>query len=405
VSGLSGRRIAILNWRDPWHHLAGGSERYAWELARALRDAGAVVEFWTARDRYGGQRQAARDRVEQIELRRLGGTFGFYPLVLARLLGRRLARSRRFDLVVDMDCGIPLFSPFALARRTPVVLVVHHVHLDQFSTHFNRPLAQLGRFLEGRLMPIAYRRARTVAVSDSTATEMRERLAWRGLVDIVPNGTDAVVESTDVSEPDRVAVLGRLVAHKRVDAVVQAIARLARQRPSVRLDIIGAGPDADRLSGLVTELDVADRVLLHGFVKDDELGQLLGRARLHVCASDAEGWGLVVLAAAAHGIPTLARDVPGLRDSVRAGDTGWLLAPEVRLDQLPEALAQGVAAALDELSDDVRRRELAARCRAWANQHTWPQMHSAIVGVVTQEMDRSASGSGRRDCDSPVTPR
>ena len=47
---LEGRRAVVANWRDPWHQLAGGSERYAWELAMGLRDAGARVEFWTARD-------------------------------------------------------------------------------------------------------------------------------------------------------------------------------------------------------------------------------------------------------------------------------------------------------------------------------------------------------------------
>ena len=50
----------------------------------------------------------------------------------------------------------------------------------------------------------------------------------------------------------------------------------------------------------------------------------LRRGRLHVCASDAEGWGQVVIEAAAYGVPTLARDVPGLRDSIRHGaPVGW----------------------------------------------------------------------------------
>ena len=46
---LSGLRIAIANWRDPWHPQAGGAERYAWEMARGLTQAGAEVHFLTAR--------------------------------------------------------------------------------------------------------------------------------------------------------------------------------------------------------------------------------------------------------------------------------------------------------------------------------------------------------------------
>ena len=48
--GLSGARAVVVNWRDLDHALAGGSERYAWEYAKALAAAGADVEFLTARD-------------------------------------------------------------------------------------------------------------------------------------------------------------------------------------------------------------------------------------------------------------------------------------------------------------------------------------------------------------------
>jgi hypothetical protein len=46
---LNGTRIAVANWRDPWHPQAGGAERYAWQIARGLADRGARVRFLTAR--------------------------------------------------------------------------------------------------------------------------------------------------------------------------------------------------------------------------------------------------------------------------------------------------------------------------------------------------------------------
>jgi hypothetical protein len=70
---LRGRRVVVVNWRDPWHRLAGGSERYAWELARALVDAGASVEFWTARD----DGQSAREVRDDVDVRRRGGQSAF----------------------------------------------------------------------------------------------------------------------------------------------------------------------------------------------------------------------------------------------------------------------------------------------------------------------------------------
>ena len=61
---LAGARVVVVNWRDLDHSLAGGSERYAWEFARALRDAGAHVEFITARDA-GQSRRDIRDGIAQ----------------------------------------------------------------------------------------------------------------------------------------------------------------------------------------------------------------------------------------------------------------------------------------------------------------------------------------------------
>ncbi|WP_157406364.1 glycosyltransferase, partial [Actinomadura chibensis] len=97
-----GPRLAIVNWRDPWHPAAGGAERYAWELARRFAAEGARVHYVTCRA--PGQERGGR--VEGVEFVRLGGTFTVYPLVLSWLLARRLRRAERFDAVIDCQNGI-----------------------------------------------------------------------------------------------------------------------------------------------------------------------------------------------------------------------------------------------------------------------------------------------------------
>ncbi|GAB3265171.1 glycosyltransferase family 4 protein [Nocardioides dilutus] len=377
---LEGRRAVVVNWRDPWHHLAGGSERYAWELATALRDAGARVEFWTARDRG----QALREIREGIGVRRRGGQYAFYAGVWTRLVGDRV-RGRLPDVVVDMDCGIPSFTPPLTGRRTAVVLFVHHVHQEQFRTAMRRPVSDLGRFLEGRLMPRVYRRVPTVAVSESTVTEMREQLGWRGDVHVIHNGTD-VPDPTERSRPgERVVVLGRVVPHKRVDLVVRAFARLGERRPGVTLDVVGTGPDLPHIEAVVEELGQSDNVRLHGFLPEEEKAAVLGAASVHVCASDAEGWGQVVLEAAAHGVPTLGRDVPGVRDSVRDGQTGWLIpeSPGGEPDVLVRAITAGLEDALVRMSDPEASAKVAQQCRAWAAGFGWDRMRAEAVQVVS----------------------
>ena len=380
----------VVNWRDPWHQRAGGSERYAWELALALRDAGASVEFWTARD----EGQSAGETREGIRLRRRGGEYAFYGGVWARLLGDRVRR-RRADLVIDMDCGIPSFTPLPAGRRTAIVLFVHHVHQEQFRTAMRRPMSDLGRFLEARMMPLVYRRVPTVAVSASTVAELREQLGWRGDVHVIHNGTDrpdAASAPVPASAPDaeRVVVLGRVVPHKRLDLVVRAFGRVRERRPRATLDLIGTGPDLPAVVAVVDELGLGDVVRVHGFLPEDEKSQVLSAARVHVCASDAEGWGQVVLEAAAHGLPTVARDVPGLRDSVLDGTTGWLLQdpdpPEA--GRLVDALALGLEEALDRLADPDLRLRVAGDCREWAEGFDWARMQAQVVEQVLDALGR-----------------
>jgi len=380
---LAGKRVVVVNWRDLDHSLAGGSEVYAWQLACALREGGAEVEFLTARDRG----QAATDTRDGIVVRRRGGALSFYPHTALRLLARR----RRIDAVIDPSCGLPSFAPLVVRRRTPVLLVMHHVHQDQFATHFPPLVAALGRWLERVLMPLVYGRRQVVAVSESTIEEMRRQLGWTGPIGLLHNGADLPPVGTGdpaLQDPDRIAVLGRLVAHKRVDLVVHALDALRSERPRLELDIIGQGPERLRLEGLVARLGLGHRVTFHGFVDEDTKSALLARAAVHVCASDAEGWGQAVIEAAGHGVPTLARDVPGLRDSIRPGETGWLVPdPEGAdrgddLDEVVRRLTARLREALVDAHTLTNRARWFEACQAWARQFDWTQMRRQSLDLL-----------------------
>ncbi|MEU6790412.1 glycosyltransferase family 4 protein [Nonomuraea wenchangensis] len=354
-------KIAFVNWRDPWHPQAGGAETFAWELARRLAGAGHQVWFVTARA--SGQR--GKEVVEGVRFARMGATYTVYPLVLAWLLVRR----GRFDAVVDCQNGIPFFTPWVVRRRTKVVCVVHHVHDRQFGVHLPGWLAAVGRFLEGPVSRWSYRRHPSVAVSPSTELAMRERLAWKGPIHIVPNGV-SVADPGEVarSAEPRLVCLGRLVAHKRVHLLLDAVAELRRHRPDLQVDVIGRGPEEERLRARLPE-----GVTLHGYLPEREKSRVVARAWLHVSASQGEGWGLSVLEAAALGVPTVAFDVDGLRDAVRPGETGWLL-PE---GAEGTGLAKGIAGALDEVDDTY-----SVKCREWADRFSWDRSAERLLAVL-----------------------
>ena len=409
LADLGGLRIAMVNWRDPWQHVAGGAEEYAWQISRRLRDLGADVVFVTSRE----TGQARRETRERIAVHRMGGIFTRYPLALCWLLVRRW----RFDVVIDCMNGIPFFTPLVLPRRTTVVCVVHHVHDQQFFVHFRKWLATIGKILEGPVARRIYRRRAVVAVSPSTMSAMRERLRWTGPIFIVPNGSPAPApaqvaaglvpapsggaDPTPAAGPTgragpgapAIVCVGRLSAHKRVERVVDIADKLRDRWPNLKVHIVGRGAAAGPLAERIKDKGLDDHVRLHGFLSRAATNALLAEAWLHVSASQFEGWGLSVIEAAALGVPTVAYDVDGLRDAIRDDVTGWLV-PE------DEDLAAAVDRALKELSDPVRRAELRAACRAWAGRFTWAYSGDRMAGLILAE--RAAP---RRPAGSPYVVR
>ncbi|GIH89814.1 glycosyltransferase family 4 protein [Planobispora siamensis] len=370
---LSGVRVAVLNFREPQQSVAGGAEEYAWQISRYLVGQGATVDFLTSRE----PGQAAAEHVDGIALRRMGNRYLVYLLVPLWLLFHR----RSFDVVIDSMNGIPFFSPLVVRRRTAVVCLVHHVHDRQFHAFFPTWLARIGCFIEGPVARLLYRRRLTVTVSESSRDDLRTRLRWLAPIQVVPNGSPAARPlARHAADGDPALIyLGRLVGHKRVERVIGLAADLGETHPGLRVHVVGRGPESEALAAFAAERGVADRVRLHGFLAEPEKNALLGSALLNVTASEFEGWGLTVIEAAAFGVPTVAYDVAGLRDSVRDGVTGWLV-------KEGELLSDTVARAVEELSDPARRAEIHQACRTWAGEFTWGRTGATITGLITTEL-------------------
>src|SRR4029453_15185498 len=140
-----------------------------------------------------------------------GGTYAQY----ARAPFEYHRRFRGWDVVVDVENGVPFFSP--LWRRGPIVCLVHHVHVDQWKMYFAPPVAWTGRVLERRVMPALYRRKLFVAVSRSTAESLAELGVDPARIRTIEMGCDPVTIRAPRSTEPLFVALGRLVAHKGLD--------------------------------------------------------------------------------------------------------------------------------------------------------------------------------------------
>ena len=367
---MSGVHIAWLNWRDTANPEGGGSEVYLERIAQGLVGRGhRVTVVCAAHD------AAPPDEVKNgVRFLRRGSKLGVYGQA------RRLLRSSELadvDVVVDTQNGLPFFATWA--TRAPVVVLVHHVHREQWPVVYDPVRARAGWLVESRIAPWAYRRCRYVAVSGATRAELMELGVDPRRITVVHNGTDPAdgVRAGHGNRP-RILVLGRLVPHKRVEHVLAAARVLRADFPDLQVAVVGDGWWSEHLVAEARRLEVDDIVEFTGHVDADAKAAQLDQARVLALPSLKEGWGLVVMEAAARGVPTVAYAAAGgVGESISAGTTGILV------DGDGEAGITAFTAALRRvLSDDELRDRLGEAARRHAQRFSWDAATDAFEAVL-----------------------
>ncbi len=139
-----------------------------------------------------------------------------------------------------------------------------------------------------------------------------------------------------------VIVVARLAPSKRIDHAIRAAHVLAATGWTGRLHVVGEGPDRARLEASARSGPAG--VVFHGRVDEVTRRELYRASSVTWLTSVREGWGLVITEAARHGTPAVVYDVPGLRDAVRDGVTGFVVPAD------PQALAAATRRVLDDLT-------------------------------------------------------
>ncbi|MFT4189430.1 MAG: glycosyltransferase family 4 protein [Aeromicrobium sp.] len=360
-------RILFCNWRDTGHPEGGGSEFYVEQMARGLAERGHEVTVAAAM--FDGA--AADETADGVRFRRSGAKFGVYLRIFARLL---FGRYGTVDAVVDVQNGLPFFTRWA--TRAPVVVLLHHVHREQWPVVYPGLIGRVGWFVESRLSPWLYRRSQYVTVSEATRQELVDLGVDRDRIAIVHNGTSpAPGPSAPRSATPRMCALGRLVPHKQVEHAIDTLADLAESHPDLVLDVAGDGWWREELTAHAARRGVADRVRFHGFVDDATKHRLLAEAWVMVMPSLKEGWGLVVGEAGLHGTPTVAyASAGGTRESVDHKSSGVLV----------DTPAEFTAAVEEILTDPEWRSFLGDGARMKAESASWTASQEKFAEIVAR---------------------
>jgi phosphatidylinositol alpha-1,6-mannosyltransferase len=234
----------------------------------------------------------------------------------------------------------------------PYVVIVHGMDVSLAKSSVQK------KWLAGLIL----RGAKVVVTNSSAlAEEVRKDFGVKETLVVYPGVVGQPSKVTDRSlytaieglDSFVLLTVSRLVARKGHLRVLQALAKIKSQIPNLRYRIVGEGPMKEELQKTVIDLGLDSIVKFEGFLNDKELAEAYEQASLFVEPTvidpiDREGFGLVYLEAAVHGVPSIATDQPGVDEAVLDGQTGLLI---------PDGDIEALAAAILTLSLDPEERK------------------------------------------------
>jgi glycosyltransferase involved in cell wall biosynthesis len=371
---LESIKILIFNWRDPKHPQAGGAEKATYEIARRWVQWGHDVHLVSG-GFAGGQKT---DDVEGIKITRLGGKYSVY-LESALHYCRRL--KGKFDVIIDETNTVPFFAP--LYVRAPHVAFIHQLAANVLFEELPWVPAKSWSFLEPHVLRLY--KDTPIITSESTKEDLLKIGIPERNIHVINYGVDHSVYSPGKEKSlfPHVFYLGRLKRFKGVHLLIEAMSQVVKEIPDARLSIVGNGdPDYENeLWRLRDSLNLSKNIVFYKYGLDDALSQkvrIMQEAWVLAFPSTREGFGLVVVEANACGTPTVATDVPGLRETVRNGETGIVVPRNV--DALAYALKR-------VLSDTELRTKLSNSALAWSMQFDWEKTSEKMIRVLENTID------------------
>ncbi len=369
-------RIALVTDAIGPYHRGGKEQRYV-ELAYRLSDRADVhvytMNWWRgARSRRDGP--VTFHAISPLLPLYSGGRRSIRQAAVFAICCLRLL-AERFD-VIEAD-HMPYMQLITLRlvawlRRKRLVVTWHECWGPEYWRSYLGPLGIFGWMLESLSMRLP---DAIIAASPQTAARLHSLSKHAVPVITAPNGIDlAVIDQITGSEPPAdLVTVGRLLPHKRIDLLLEALAVLRRGgRPTSAL-VVGTGPQLESLILRAQELGVGDLVEFRQDIDDQSLlYSLIKSARIAVFPSEREGFGIAVLEAIACGVPVVTTSAPDnlARHLVTQPGAGVVCDPNA------SALADGILRAF-ELRDGHAPVD-----RGWLREYDWEAIVESIAAVL-----------------------
>lgn len=287
---------------------------------------------------------------------------------------------------------------YCRSRGIPIVFT-NHTRYDLYSQAYLPPMADIiGAAAVQAYLP-AFCRACDMVISPSAG--MRDVLVGFGVdapIEIAPNGVDLRPFQNPAPSIDRrelglsaedvvLIYVGRLGPEKNLQFLLRSFTGVIQAYDHARLVLIGDGPERENLNEMVIHTNICDFVKFTGMVPYEKVPAYLRMADAFVTASVTEVHPLTVVEAMAAGLPVLGISSPGIGDTIREGESGYLVPHE--------DMASFTAKMVRLVREDGYRRQMGETARLAAAEYdielTTILMEERYRNVVTKVKNRKRS--------------
>ena len=388
--------VLMLSWEYP-PRVVGGLGRHVHALATALVRAGHEV-VCVSRDHPDAPPDTVVDGVRIVRVSEDPPLVPFEEL-LAWVMAFNHGLSRAALAVVeDFQPDVIHAHDWLVAHTAKTVKdhtglpLVATVHATEAGRHQGFLPGPVNRAIHSVEWWLTYEARRVITCSAYMRDEVRGLfLLPPEKTDVVPNGIDLAHWHADSERvaamrahlsPDGAPVIlfaGRLEYEKGVQTALQALPRLRRRHPGLRLVVAGVGGHEAELVALAKRLRVSRAVEFMGFLDPEDLAVLAASADCALVPSIYEPFGMVALESAAAGTPLVVADTGGLREFVDHNFTGLRFAPGDHA---------GLADAVTRLlGDEVLGQRMVREARAvLAAGYTWEAIARRTADVYARSV-------------------
>jgi len=343
----------------------GGAEVLTHEVAKRWVRAGHDVTLFTSEF----PNCKLEEVVDGVRVVRAGGKYSVYWR--AKKYYKKCFSKENYDIVIDEINTYPFLTPKFVNNEEKVIALIFQLAREYWFYETPFPINCIGYYyLENRWLK-NYVDIPTVTISESTRQDLTDLGSRDVFVVSVGLNFKPLEKVPEKEKFPVIAYVGRLVRAKRPDHAVEAFKIAKGKLPNAELWIIGDGYIKKELEKLA-----CDGVRFFSNLSNEERRELMKRAWVLVNPSVREGFGLNVIEANALGVPCVAYDVPGLRDSVQNGETG-LVVESGNVQALTEGLFK-------VLGDEELNRKLSENSLEYSRNFSWDKTAGEFMKIIKE---------------------